>query len=592
MKDISPALVQGRYVIDSSARNPWKLRSWIHKEYGTEFDRSKLLNGHLADPVDFSDRRNTVRRLKLAGIPNPNSYTTRFAGDFIIVSTHADGKDLNMLQKLKTRLNGVTSFDKLSKFFTYEIHAVFPVRDGHGKTFKCAMEQVAAVYHLYAHVRKNERESTIPFFYSGLHPGLGGYVSVMLQPPKMTQISRGDVGAIEIFNRLVRNRAYPLTSNAIRVHGDRYLITDPWKIREIPRGIFSSFTRSKIVSQKGFGDSWIASGGSAWAKEIGSLFMFEKLNFGSKSESPTTLSNTMNNVLKSAIKRYEIGPTTRKPIGEDVRSAISHIRTSSKHIGSGSYGDVYAISLDQKKRKWMDTLLSNLRNVTSFESIGKKSRIVMKIEELDRMIPLNKDEVFRLAGEAYIQQYVHTQAGKCAPAVFFSGTLANKYHIIVMQYARGETLDSFIQRRKFIPPRLYKRIDMAVSNMLRSGVVHSDLHSNNILVDPATYSVKLIDFGFATMIPPDLHNNVLKILNARGSVRDAFEKTGLMDVINSSKFQYSYYFSDPKLISRIGKLRNLAPTAGLRSHALKNARKTPKTVVRTYSRAPSNTTNE
>lgn len=587
---VSPAFVRGRYIRGGSARNPWKLRSWIQKKYGAAFDRSKIQDAHLANRVDFNDKGDTHRHLELGGIPNALSYTTRVVGEFIKVTTHASGKDLKKLQKLRRRLDGVTSFDNLSKTASYEIHVVYPYMMENGKTFKCGMEEIASTYHLYAHIRSNARDHAIPYFFGGMHVGLGAYVAVISSPPKTRQIQRGDRRAVEVFNRLVSIGAYPMSSNAVRVFGDQFIVTDPWQVREIPRGIFSAFTRSRIVSKKRYGGAWTASGGAAWAKEVGSVFMFEKTNFGTKREFPTTLSNTMDAVLKNEIKRYEVGASSRRRIDDETDDALTNLRLKSKHIGSGTYGDVYAVVLDKERRKLIKTLFDSLKNLTYFESISGKSHLVLKIEKLDRMIPLDKAEVFRLAGEAFVQNYVRASGG-AAPAVFFSGTLANRFHVIAMQCAKGETLESFIRRRQYIPPAVYAKIDNAVASMLRSGVVHSDLHGGNILIDPATYSVKIIDFGFATIIPPELHASVLKILDD-GSVRDAFEKTGLIDVINSSKIGYSFYYSDPKLLARLGRLRNRAPSSGLRSHALKSIGKSPKSVVKTVSRNSSNTNNE
>ena len=596
----SPTYVRGRFLQGGSARNPWKTRSWIQQKYGSAFDASKIQNAYAVDPVNLNNRHDTRIHLENGGIPNPGSYKTRLVGEsFIKITTTVSGRDLRKLQKLKKRLDGVTSFDSLSKNASYEIHVIFPDIMQNGKTFRCAMEEIASVYHVYAHIRRHSRENSIPYYFGGLHPGLGAYVAVISAPPKTIQIPRGDRVAVDVFKRLVSIGAYPMSSNVVRIDPGtkRYIVSDPWQIREIPRGIFSSFTRSKVMASKGHGKAWVDAGGAAWAAEIKSSFSFERTNLTMKNDDPVTLQNTMNTVLKRSILRYQTGPSTKKILDRETHDAVTKIQSFSTRIGSGSYGDVFVIDLDRDgMRSAVLKIFKNLKNMTNFESIKRKKIIIMKIEKLDRLTPLTKPEVYRLAGEAYVQNYVHHGVGmgkrgtEIAPAVFFSGTLANRLHVIAMQYIPGETLESFINRRKFIPLKLHTNIDHAVKEMLRNGVVHSDLHGNNILINPRSFTVKIIDFGFATILPPGLHDMVLEVLDRGGTVQNAFKKTGLLDTIDASKFEYSFYHSNMKMVKRIRKLRNRAPLVGLRSHRLKNQAKSPISVANGSKKSSSTTT--
>lgn len=576
----SPTFVRGRFVHGGSARNPWKTRSWVQQKYGSGFDASRIQKAFLVEPVNLNNRHDTRIHLENGGIPNAGSYKTRLIGEsFIKITTTASGRDFGTLQKLKKRLDGVTSFDSLSKNASYEIHAIYPGTMQNGKTFQCAMEEIASRYHMYGHIRRHSLENSIPYYFGGLHPGLGAYVAVISAPPKTIQIPRGDRVGLDVFKRLVSIGAYPMSSNVVRIDPGtkRYVVSDPWQIREIPRAIFSSFTRSKVIASKGHGKAWADSGGAAWAAEIKSSFSLERTNLTMKNDDPVTLDNTMSTVLKRAIIRYETGPSTKKILDRETHDAVTKIQSVSMRIGSGSYGDVFVIDLrDDGMRSAVLKIFKNLKNMTNFESISRKKIIIMKFEKLDRLTPLMKPEVYRLAGEAYVQNYVHHGVGmgkrgtEIAPAVFFSGTLTNRLHVIAMQFIPGETLESFIQRRKFIPPKLHMKIDNAVKEMLRNGVVHSDLHGKNIIINPRSFSVKIIDFGFATILPPGLHDMVLEVLDRGGTIQNAFKKTGLLNTIDASKFEYSFYHSNMKMMKRIRKLRNRAPLAGLRSHRLKN----------------------
>lgn len=75
---------------------------------------------------------------------------------------------------------------------------------------------------------------------------------------------------------------------------------------------------------------------------------------------------------------------------------------------------------------------------------------------------------------------------------------------LAMELAPGCPLDQYLDARSLLPPRVALRIAARVARALghahRQGVVHRDVKPSNVLVDLATDSVKLTDFGTARLL--------------------------------------------------------------------------------------------
>lgn len=75
---------------------------------------------------------------------------------------------------------------------------------------------------------------------------------------------------------------------------------------------------------------------------------------------------------------------------------------------------------------------------------------------------------------------------------------------LAMDLAPGGPLDQHLDARHLLPPRVALRIAARVARALghahRQGVVHRDIKPSNVLVDLASDSVKLTDFGTARLL--------------------------------------------------------------------------------------------
>lgn len=75
-------------------------------------------------------------------------------------------------------------------------------------------------------------------------------------------------------------------------------------------------------------------------------------------------------------------------------------------------------------------------------------------------------------------------------------------HFLAIEWAAGELLEKYVKARAPLPPdevvTIVSQIAAAVHAAHAVGIVHRDLKPDNVMYDPATRQVKLLDFGIAT----------------------------------------------------------------------------------------------
>jgi tRNA A-37 threonylcarbamoyl transferase component Bud32 len=137
------------------------------------------------------------------------------------------------------------------------------------------------------------------------------------------------------------------------------------------------------------------------------------------------------------------------------------------------------------------------------------------------------------------------------PPMYFSGTYMN-YHIICMGYAKGNTLFDILTARGSISMPVFRALERALEYLLRIGIVHSDLHADNVIISGSATSspeAKMIDFGMAYQLPKRLHTKAVGILDRSGSLQRAWDESGLTDHMDSYwAGVYPYYHSNIKML--------------------------------------------
>lgn len=74
-------------------------------------------------------------------------------------------------------------------------------------------------------------------------------------------------------------------------------------------------------------------------------------------------------------------------------------------------------------------------------------------------------------------------------------------HYLAIEWAAGEILETYIKRRGPLPPEEVANIVLQIAEAVHAahalGIVHRDLKPDNLMYDPETGQVKLLDFGIA-----------------------------------------------------------------------------------------------
>lgn len=106
-----------------------------------------------------------------------------------------------------------------------------------------------------------------------------------------------------------------------------------------------------------------------------------------------------------------------------------------------------------------------------------------------------------LDGEHEARVFMHLASKKYSyvPRLLLAGRyMTTPYYILMMQYVPGKSLYSVK-----ITPRLMSNLEKAVSRLWSVGIIHADLHPDNVIVGERD-KVTIIDFGFAVILPKQL----------------------------------------------------------------------------------------
>ena len=89
------------------------------------------------------------------------------------------------------------------------------------------------------------------------------------------------------------------------------------------------------------------------------------------------------------------------------------------------------------------------------------------------------------------------------------GSLDNGRAYLVMEFVRGETLDSYLERVKVAPVDLVVNIGLQLANAMQMaherGVIHRDLKPPNVMLakEDGQLCIKVLDFGVARLLDED-----------------------------------------------------------------------------------------
>ncbi len=108
------------------------------------------------------------------------------------------------------------------------------------------------------------------------------------------------------------------------------------------------------------------------------------------------------------------------------------------------------------------------------------------------------------------------------PDLYWAGLVVNqatgtRCYVTVMGVAPGVPVGKYLARSK-LDADTFLRIERAAASLWAQGVVHADLHKDNMMFDPATKKLTVIDFGFGVLLPPQytvaVRNQLAKTVRA------------------------------------------------------------------------------
>lgn len=165
---------------------------------------------------------------------------------------------------------------------------------------------------------------------------------------------------------------------------------------------------------------------------------------------------------------------------------------------SGEYGQVFVGSVTPATLQWMRSLRDELqfRAQRAYPQLGKN--IAVKVAKRDPENETFSMFLKRSINEMYVQLMLtmNRKSSRYVPKLFLGGLYGNKF-IIIMEHVHGEPLEALTARKYHFQMVDLLVIRQAVNALHKVGVHHGDLHQGNIILDPETKQVKIIDFGTA-----------------------------------------------------------------------------------------------
>jgi serine/threonine-protein kinase len=124
---------------------------------------------------------------------------------------------------------------------------------------------------------------------------------------------------------------------------------------------------------------------------------------------------------------------------------------------------------------------------------------VVAVKVLREKLRQDKTAVARFVREAHYGERVRhpnvvqtIEVGEASPGM----------HFLAIEWATGELLEKYVKAHAPLPSdevaTIVTQIAAAVHAAHRVGIVHRDLKPDNVMYDPSTRQVKLLDFGIAT----------------------------------------------------------------------------------------------
>jgi serine/threonine protein kinase len=210
-----------------------------------------------------------------------------------------------------------------------------------------------------------------------------------------------------------------------------------------------------------------------------------------------------------------LGPDLERLRPRFVSRGLADLGQEPLSTASGARGSVFIF--DASVMPALDALKVRARVNGNFVDTGAPRRGRRVVVKVTSILPDDwRRTVFEppswLLREAQIQAYLTTAGCKVAedgvrycadevvPRLYWSGFFPkDNVQVMVMEGIDGKTLYSTLApARREVARALYAKVEHAVFTLWAFGIVHGDLHWNNVMVSREG-QVKIVDFGFALM---------------------------------------------------------------------------------------------
>jgi hypothetical protein len=247
-----------------------------------------------------------------------------------------------------------------------------------------------------------------------------------------------------------------------------------------------------------------------------------------------------------------------------------------EQLGRGAYGVAFSAAMTPDNHIRVQHLANAVRHLVYSGMPAQGSRVVIKVAtDADA----NKEWLGACVRESLVHRWLAdrdrptprvpgcpasktAQSAQYVPRFYFAGLVRDAGNfqpafVVVMDRAAGMPLDAFLQQRRVPTARLYVDLERAACALWLAGVVHADLHRGNVMYDPASRKLTVLDFGMAVVLPPAYRDAIAQSLSRAiganvASLGEIFLKTSAHGVHNMQNYlnrvmftrQYSWFNPD------------------------------------------------
>ena len=206
-------------------------------------------------------------------------------------------------------------------------------------------------------------------------------------------------------------------------------------------------------------------------------------------------------------------------------------------IGEGAYGSAFRCQVNDAAHRALEVVRAASTFWVEYRPVRTGSLVVVKITRDDSRSPVAQGTLDRFAldniKEATLHK--HLDEARClnlgmaplcvsnyVPDLYWAGLVVNqasgtRCYVTVMGVAPGIPVGKHLRRSR-LDAETFLRIERAAAALWSQGVVHADLHKDNMMYDPATKKLTVIDFGFGVLLPPQytvaVRNQLAKAVRA------------------------------------------------------------------------------